>query len=303
MKKTLLFLLFVFSALQGNSQSTRKQYFDGADTSTTSLKIILDTSSTNIWQIGSPHKSIFDSAATLPNALVTDTLNYYPDTNISRFYIGINTNWWANWGILAIRWKQKIDFDKKADGGIIEYSTDTGQTWKNVFNNPHVYNFYGFNAANKDTLNSGEYALSGTDTNWRDIWLCFDNSFLYTYDSVIFRYTLKSDTINNNREGWMIDNMSFAVTFVHTVKKMAADEYMRVYPTRSTGIVNVEIQKLQQYHIIKSMQLMDMQGRIIEEYGLSPIKTFIDVSNHPPGVYKLKVNTNLKSQTFTIVRE
>ena len=49
----------------------------------------LDTSASNIWQIGKPQKIIFDSASTVPNAIVTDTINFYPINNISRFGIKI----------------------------------------------------------------------------------------------------------------------------------------------------------------------------------------------------------------------
>ena len=169
---------------------TYSQYFDGADTSAfNSLLINIDTSSSNIWQIGQPQKIIFDTAATFPNAIVTDTSNYYPTNNTSSFSFGVDPQWFG-WGILALQWKQKLDMDIDYDGGIIEFSSDTGNTWKNVFNNPYVYNFYGFDTANQDTLISGDYAFSGTDSTWKDIWLCFDLSWLSFSDSLMFRYTL-----------------------------------------------------------------------------------------------------------------
>ena len=39
----------------------------------------------NIWQIGVPHKTFFNTAYTLPNAIVTDTMNVYPVNNSSAF--------------------------------------------------------------------------------------------------------------------------------------------------------------------------------------------------------------------------
>src|ERR1041384_4098256 len=87
MKKLYLTISILFLAIGYSiAQLSVNQYFDGADTSATnSIIIMLDTSSTNIWQIGRPQKIIFDSAATFPNALVTDTINNYPDSNVSRF--------------------------------------------------------------------------------------------------------------------------------------------------------------------------------------------------------------------------
>lgn len=301
MKKPLLFFLAILNVILANAQYFKQQYFDGKDTNASNSIIIkLDTTlPNNIWQIGRPQKAIFDSAATLPNALVTDTIHYYPDTNISRFQFQFGIV--VNWGIAKLQWKQKLDFDKKKDGGIIEYSQDTGNTWHNVFNNPYIYNFYGFDSLkNKDTLITGEYAFSGTDTNWKDIWLCFANSYFFGKD-LRLRFTLKSDSINNSKEGWMIDNMVLQNTITHTVKEMDQSQYLRIYPTPSTGIVHVEAQKLNQYHIIKSMQLTDISGRIVEQYGESPTKFWIDISNHPDGQYFLKITTNLKSETLPVI--
>lgn len=282
---------------------TYNQYFDGADTSASnSIFIELDTASGNVWQVGKPQKVIFDSAATEPNVIVTDTLNNYPTNNTSRFSFMLKSSGWGSWGILAVRWKQKLDMDTNRDGGIVEYSVDDGVNWINAFNSPDVYNFYGFQQANKDTLLTGEYAFSGTDSTWRDIWLCFDISFLNLNDSVRFRFTLQSDSTDNNREGWMIDNITAHRTWVHTVvKRTAADDYLRVYPTNTTGIINIEAKKLQEYHIIESMQLMDMQGRIVQTYGHAPTKYYIDISNHANGMYRLKINTNKKSETFPVI--
>ena len=65
-------ILFIFSCQISTAQFFT-QYFDGADTSIqNSILIETDTSVSNVWQIGHPQKIIFDSAATAPNAIVTD---------------------------------------------------------------------------------------------------------------------------------------------------------------------------------------------------------------------------------------
>jgi len=40
--------------------------------------ITIDTQANNIWQVGKPAKSQFNSAYSIPNAIVTDTLHPYP---------------------------------------------------------------------------------------------------------------------------------------------------------------------------------------------------------------------------------
>jgi hypothetical protein len=279
------------------------QYFDGADTSAfNSLLINIDTSSSNIWQIGQPQKIIFDTAATFPNSIVTDTSNYYPTNNTSSFSFGVDPQWFG-WGILALQWKQKLDMDIDYDGGIIEFSSDTGNTWQNVFNNPYVYNFYGFDTANQDTLISGDYAFSGTDSTWKDIWLCFDLSWLSFSDSLMFRYTLKSDAINNNKEGWIIDNLISHITIIHTVNEIKQEKYMTAVPNPTTGRIDISTKKLDEFHIIQKIELINIEGKLVQKWGISPTKFYVDISNHPNGIYFLNVKTNKNSETFKIVLE
>src|SRR5687768_4104081 len=108
MKKIYLTVLLLFSTfISVRSQWLFTQYFDGADTAyESSLNISIDTAAGNIWQIGIPQKVIFDSAATVPNAIVTDTINNYPVNNTSTFTISV-LNQFASWGVLAFQWMQK----------------------------------------------------------------------------------------------------------------------------------------------------------------------------------------------------
>lgn len=277
------------------------QYFDGADTNSwSSLFVEIDTTDTNnIWQIGKPQKVIFDNASTIPNVIVTDTINNYPVNDTSRFSFSMVPPF--SFGIMALQWLQKLDYDHDSDGGIIEYSTDHGTIWHNAFNDPYVYNFYGYQPENADTIGSGEYGFSGTDTTWRNIWLCFDYSFMSLTDTFYFRFTSISDSVDNNKEGWMIDNFYTGITGVHTVKQEEQAEYLKIYPTPTKGIVNIEAQKLMQFHIIEKMELLNSDGRLVRTYGKSPTKFYIDISDLPNGVYYLSVTTNIKSQTFPVI--
>ncbi len=306
MKKTLLLqvLLAVLSLLNYNQaaaqQDTRRQYFDGADTSVSkSIIVHLDTAAENIWQIGKPQKTIFDSAQSLPNVLVTDTINSYPMGNTSRFITGFNPDDWSRLYKIAFRWMQKLDMDTNRDGGIIEYSLDTGMTWINVFNNPSVYNFYGFDTTNKDTLVTGQYAFSGTDTVWRDIWLCFDWRLLNTTDSFMLRYTLMTDSNDNSREGWMIDNMMAQPTYFHTVSQVDEKGTFLVYPTITTGVIKIDTEDDAQE--IEALQVVDVQGRVVRESKHLPVKTSIDISMLPAGTYFIKVGTAHKAEIHKIV--
>ena len=303
MKKTLLTIFYIlYLPWSMSAQGYYEQYFDGADTSAlNSILIELDTSSTNIWQVGPPQKVIFNGAATVPNVIVTDTINNYPASNTSGFRFDLENNF--GWfGILALQWMQKLDMEPDSDGGLVEFSIDGGLTWQNAFNNPYVYNFYGFLPANQDTLPNGDYAFSGTDTTWRNIWICFDISWMTTIpDTARFRFTFKSDSAGVAQEGWMIDNMSANITIIHTLKNDPLPAYLNVFPNPAANIVHVETEKIQEFHIIETMELVDQNGKVVKSWQNIPTKFWFNTEEFANGNYLLKVTTNLRSETIPLM--
>lgn len=299
MKLTLLFASLMLSV--NAFTQTLSQYFDGADT-IPSYAILIDIDSSSVWQIGPPDKDLhFKSASTVPNVIVTDTINPYPINDTSRFEIKI-ANDWGPWGILAIEWNQKLDLDSLTDWGILEFTVDDGTSWMNAFDNPFVYNFYGFDLENVDYMPSGEQAFTAQDTVWKNVWLCFDLTWMSQFgDSVKFRYSLISDSLQTQSEGWMIDNMLAHYTQVHTLPEIEQIDYMTVFPNPTEGRVYISTKKTDGFHIIEEMNLMDESGRIVETWRNVPTKFFIDIGDHPVGLYHLKVKTNLQTEEFKIL--
>lgn len=300
MKKILLATLCFLFFNSSFGQPNYLQYFDGANTNpSNSLIVNIDGSSGNIWQIGKPQKIIFDSAATAPNVLITDTINNYPVNNLSKVTFNIYT--YMTHGILALQWKQKIDMENKKDGGMVEYSVDYGASWQSAFNNPHVYNFFGYPSPDFDTLNTGEYAFSGTDSLWQDVWLCYDLMWISTFvDTLKVRFTFKSDSVSTAQEGWMIDNMNAHITITHPVKENVQNDFFNVYPNPAKNRINIELQKGDEYNIIEKMELVSADGKLVKEWRKIPTRYWIDVSGYPDGMYFLKINSTLKSKTIPI---
>jgi hypothetical protein len=261
--------------------------------------VSIDNTANNIWQVGKPKKVIFDSAATLPNAMVTDTINNYPVNNISSFTF--NTEPYFTYGILAFQWKQKLDMEKHHAGGIIEFSTDYGASWQNAFNNPYVYNFFGYEDENADTLLTGEYAFSGTDSTWKDVWLCYNMMWLGGMtDSVKIRFTFKSDSFVSNKEGWMIDNLNTHMTFAHPVKEVTLSDDFNVYPNPSSNRINIQLKEGDKPEIIELMELLDTQGKVVGEWKNIPTRFWIETNKYPAGMYYLKIKTNVRSKAVPV---
>lgn len=301
MKTNLFFFLLTVFFTNSMFAQAYYQYFDGADTSYYSINIAIDNDSTNVWQIGRPQKTIFNAAATEPNAIVTDTLNPYPPNNTSQFMATIAEQYTPFWGVLALQWKQKLDFGD-GDGGTIEYSIDEGESWHNVFENPYVYNFYGFLPENQAVLPNDSLGFMGVDTTWRDVWLCFSADWVNSSGYLVwFRFTSMSDSTANDHEGWMLDNMQWHVTIVHTVSEIKQEKYLNVYPNPANTIVYIETQKQQGFHIIEEMKLTDATGRVVATWQNIPTKFFINTEKYANGSYYLNIKTNLKSETIPLV--
>lgn len=172
--------------------------------------LILDTSRNNIWQIGKPHKPFFYQALSLPYAIVTDTVSPYKVSNHSYFDLKIPGRYMD----IIIGFKHKYQTDSGIDGGYIQISEDKGKNWVNIRN----YNCLQFNSENlyttKDSLQGGEPGFSGQSNEWINtrfqiIWMMPVKTDWI--DTVMFRFSFISDSIQTNKDGWLIDDILVSV--------------------------------------------------------------------------------------------
>lgn len=219
MKKVFVSLLAIVLALSAKSQDTIG-IWQVIDFESNYEYLINDTSSQNLWQVGTPQKTFFDAAYSPQKAMVTDTLNYYPQGNHSWFdlYLGdFNFPGLFPYDIFIDFW-HKYDTDTLKDGCYITVSYDNGSTWTNIVNDSiYVGNtpYGGYNSINlynnySDTLFNGEFGFSGNSGGWIHTsfeWYPYIVKTTFPPDTMILRFNFLSDGIGTNREGWMIDNI------------------------------------------------------------------------------------------------
>ena len=178
--------------------------------------------SQNIWQIGTPQKTLFNASYTLPKAIVTDTINNYPINNLSTFelIIGQFNDPVYSWNVF-LDFRHKYNSDADNDGGYITVSWDNGNTWTNVvndnnpafmytpMNDPGIYNH---NLPGSILVN-GEQGYSGTSPGWVQTslaWYILPVIHEATHlrsDTMRLRFNFISDTTELHHEGWMIDQI------------------------------------------------------------------------------------------------
>lgn len=248
----------------------------------------LDTLQTNnIWQIGSPSKSIFNSAYSGNLAIVTDSLNPYPTSNQSSFIIQLYSD-----DHTELSFKHKYDFDEGYDGGIIEVSFDMGNTWMNII----------------DTLGFGDY-----DNNYNTSIASYNNMtgysgstdewqtglfyFRYPQYGTLFKFTMSSDPADNQREGWIIDDLQFWIigTSVEEVKNTP----IKIYPNPFNDFVQIKFENQHKF----DLKLIDIDGRVIlQNDNLFSSDYRLDSSNLKNGIYILEITLPDEIQRIKIVK-
>jgi len=160
----------------------------------------------NIWQIGEPQKSVFTNAYSAPNVLITDTINVYPINDTSIFYItNVAMGGGFEWPHTVVLAGQYFVYsDTLTDYGKIEFSPDNGTTWIDMLNDT-VGGWY-WNGYDKPVL-------TGNSNQWKSFWVNLAELGYYfgvqDGDTVLYKFTFISDSIQNNKDGLMFDDFHF----------------------------------------------------------------------------------------------
>lgn len=199
MKASLTFILAILFFIISSGQATDE--FCDFETHCAITKI--DTNlRQNLWQIGYPVKSVFNYG-NLTNKIVTDTLLPYGVNNLSTFYVRIIPTGWDFW--IDVQFDHFFDTDSLKDGGFIEISVDGGMTWTNIINSQYLVVGMDFNLySNNDTLFNGNPGFSGFSGIYQ--YSGFELE-MFEIDTLDLRFCFISDNIDNQRNGWSIDNL------------------------------------------------------------------------------------------------
>ncbi len=311
MKRFSLIILLIFIGLSAISQQKgigdTVGIWQVINFDTAFNHLYVDSSATNIWQIGAPHKSNFNQAYSFPNAIMTDTLNSYPINSYSYFdyYIGaFNSEIYP--GIIFIDLKHKFDTDTLKDGGFFTVSWDKGQHWMNVIHDSIYSDGYGITPGWSDivpepnlysdinTLYNSEFGFSGKSDGWINTTLVWYEPRVRQNisDTMIVRFNFISDEIDNPKEGWMIDNIrSFALDIGGDLPENKDDDsHILISPNPFKTSTEITFNS-----VYKSIEISvyDTQGNFIEIRSFSGLgKVVFERNKLQAGVYFLKIRLN-----------
>lgn len=292
MKKYLFILFSILTIVKSYGQDTIysiaytfSQPISSFEDKDTANYFFIDTTQTNnLWQIGTPSKTVFNSAYSVPIAMVTDTLNIYPDGNISSFEFVIRTD-----DATYISFWHRFNTDSLADGGVIEVSTDGGSTWTNIINATQftLTNFYP--SSNTVSSNSNKPGFTGN--------LGWIKSTIqgYALNFVRFRFTFTSDITNTNKDGWMIDSFDF--TCLGTgINEINLNSPFQIFPNPTSNIVYIRSDNTVK---LKTAEIKDILGKTI----FTSYKTTLDLTPLPSGLYFLVITTDKEKYFARVLRQ
>lgn len=243
-------------------------------------RLFIDTISNpdNSWQIGPPQKNVFSEAYLSTNAIITDTINPYPINDTSVFTVIHKVNLaLSDEQIMALSGYYKVDSDSLKDFGLIEYSPDNGITWLDMINDESF------------EWSSDKPVLTGS-SDWSYFYVSFDDLGydLRFGDTVRFRFTFISDSIQNNRDGLMYDNLDFEDFYEGIDSRFQNEFHSMVFPNPADKWITIEFDNndLSSFHL----EIIDVSGRLVlKEHGGEQGSFKIDISAFQPGscLYRL----------------
>ena len=272
MKKQLLILL-----LSTVCFSLKAQFSISFDNSSYKQFVFIDTVDChhNIWQVGRPHKVVFDSAYSYPNAIVTDTLNPYPENDTSVFILKV-PGYSSAFPIMSFAFYYQLDIDSGVKTEI-DMSLDSGAHWANLYDSlPYGY------AWSVDTPD-----IKHSTSGWTKFYL-FHNWIITpaTPDTLLFRFTFISDGVFANKDGWIIDSVNCFYWWEGAVNQVQNNIQLTLFPNPAT--TQLTIQSTNQP--ITSITITNLLGQTVYNQKHNADKVRVDVSALPTGMYLVKVN-------------
>jgi hypothetical protein len=297
----LILCLFVLFTIESNAQS------ELVDFESTPQYVTID-SLTGCWQIGTPSKTIFDTAYSSSHALMTDTLNPYPNDSISYAYFSFPTI--NSSSTYSISFKHRYDSETDVDGGYIEVYDCFSGNWKSLtsavaFACPYYSVYYNSNSPTQ-LLTNGEIGFTGNSNGWITQEISFGCMAVFQAEenhggsiAAQFRFVFVSDGNNTNQEGWMIDDIQWSDFggLCSGIEEYENSLGLKAYPS----ITNENISFETETELFSKISIYDFSGKLIENFSFNQtnFKT-LELSNLSNGMYFYSVEDGKAVGKFMI---
>lgn len=243
--------------------------------------------SDNIWQVCTPHKTVFDSAFSAPHAILTDSTGSYPMNTASSFIIKFRQLLDCEC-IPVIGGYYMFDSDSLNDYGMIEFSLDHGTTWLNALADSVIP---------PDWWDTPKPVLTGRIHQWTyfyaRLW------YFPPIDTVWYRYTFISDDIETNQEGWVLDDIDL-IEHIEGIRDIGPQDEIDIYPNPANGLITISAKDL---HPDTEVSVYDILGQLRLRQPLRKNKEEIDISGLTRGIYLVRVPGRKNSCSRRVIKD
>lgn len=292
MKKSTLLLLVLLlfnNAADSTSRYTWECFMSfefpiscGADT----LHIDTVSNPNNCWEIGTPNKATFDSAYNSAKAILTKLNTTYPVNDTSSFIISHQADYALDlFGYMWINAYYKIDSDTLTDCGTVEFSPDNGNTWIDLLQDTTyyqmgLYRWYPY----KPVFSGRQPGWQIFDLQINDINHVFN---IHLGDTVLFKFTFISDSVQTFKDGWMFDNIDVNDWWEGIADVNKLNSHLTIFPNpvSSQTIIKSDI-------VLKnaSLDIYDVCGKKVDELNnLSGNTVLYKRHNLSKGIYFIQI--------------
>ena len=288
MKKVLSFIGLIL-ALNSYSQ----YYYDydiNFEDSSQLFRVIIDTLKypENTCKIGKPQKTIFNSAYSPPNAIVTDLINPYPANDTSVFLIKhVAQQGFVYPHTAILSGYYKIDSDTLNDYGLIEFSPDNGETWIDLINDT-IYNQY-------IMWNTQKPVLTGRTHEWTYFYVNIAGlGYVFTindYDTLLYRFSFISDQQSEEMEGLIYDNLHFEDWWEGISEKSNNQFESICYPVPASTFFNIEFEN-NHYKDFDLVIINKLGQTVFSKHNITENRICIKINDFTNGIYFYKLINN-----------
>lgn len=291
MKTIVTFLSLTFATVSF-AQTPCEDYCLNFDDTMCFINLEIDTNnySDNIWQIGQPNKTPFDTVLNqfLPKVIVTDTSLFYPPNNQSVFYIRNVVTWGDYYGLKMFSGNYYVQSDSLNDFGTIEMSPDNGSTWIDLFSDTSL-------SANIIWFNKP--VLTGNSKGWKYFEILFsDMSSLFGLnigDTITYRFSFESDSIPDTLCGLMYDDICF-LNFVEGISEIRYNNIKStIFPNPSSDFFTISFDNPENEIFQLSIYTVSSKP-VFTDNNVTSDEILIDGRSLAKGVYIYKL-TNLNA--------
>ncbi|UKN02012.1 T9SS type A sorting domain-containing protein [Paracrocinitomix mangrovi] len=261
MKNIILSLIGLISFNIGQAQWLSDTYIMDFEDTTHNHQLFIDTVSNpnNIWQIGPPQKAVLSTAYSVPNVIITDTVNYYPTNDTSSF---IFTNTESGGGFeyqhtAVIAGFYKVQTDSLNDNGYLEFSPDNGTTWIDLINDTVYSSYYSWETL-KPTFTGNSNGWQQFSVNVAGLGSVFNIQY---GDTVLYKFTFISDNNPDTLGGLMFDDFSF-IDYVEGIEELSASTISSTVipnPADDLFVIKFENKEAQAF----SLSIYDTSGKLV----------------------------------------